>query len=38
MKYLGAMFNEEGSCEVEVDNRTGFTCRIIGALRKEVVD
>ena len=38
MKYLGAMFNEEGSCEDEVDSRIGLTCRTIGALRKEVVD
>ena len=26
MKYLGAMFNEEGSCEDEVDSRIG-NCR-----------
>ena len=38
MKYLGTMFNEEGSCEDEVDSRIGLTCRTIGALRKEVVD
>ena len=38
MKYLGAMFNEEGSCEDEVDSRIGLTCRTIGALRKEIVD
>ena len=38
MKYFGAMFNEEGSCEDEVDGRIGLTCRTIGALRKEVVD
>ena len=38
MKYLGAMFNEEGSCEDEVDSRIGLTCRTIGALRKEVED
>ena len=38
MKYLEAMFNEEGSCEDEVDSRIGLTCRTVGALRKEVVD
>ena len=38
IKYLEAMFNEEGSCEDEVDSRIGLTCRTIGALRKEVVD
>ena len=38
MKYLRAMFHEEGSCEDEVDSRIGLTCRTIGALRKEVVD
>ena len=38
MKYLGAMFNEEGSCEDEINSRIGLTFRTIGALRKEVVD
>ena len=38
MKYLGAMFNEEESCEDEVESRIELTCRTIGALRKEVVD
>ena len=38
MKYLGALFNEEGSCEDEVESRIGATGRTIGALRKEVVD
>ena len=27
MKYLGAMFNEEGSCKDEVDSRIELTCR-----------
>ena len=30
MKYLGAMLNEEWSCEDEVDNRIGLTCRTTG--------
>ena len=38
IKYLGAMFNEEGSCEDEVDNRIGLTCITTRTLRKEVVD
>ena len=37
MKSLGVMFNEEESCEDEVECRVGVTCRIIGALSKEVV-
>ena len=27
IKYLGAMFNEEGSCKDEVDSRIELTCR-----------
>ena len=38
MKYIGAMFNEEGTCEYEVESRIGMTCRTIGVLRKDVVD
>ena len=30
MKYLGAMLNEEWSCEDEVDNRIGLTCKTTG--------
>ena len=37
MKYLGAMLEEEGSCETEVDHRIGAASKVIGALRKEVI-
>ena len=37
MKHLGAMFSEEGLCENKL-SRNGMTCRIIGAVRQEVVD
>ena len=33
MKYLGALFNEEGTCEDEIESRIGATGRTIGALR-----
>ena len=38
MKYLGAMLEEEGSCEAEVDDRIGAASKVIGDLRKEVVN
>ena len=38
MKYLGAMLDEEGSCEVEVDHRIGAASKVIGAMRKEIID
>ena len=38
MKYLGAMLEEEGSCEAEVDHRIGAASKVIGALRKEVIN
>ena len=38
IKYLGAMLDEEGSCEAEVDHRIGAASKVIGAMRKEVID
>ena len=38
MKYLGAMLDEEGSCEAEVDHRIGAASKVIGAMRKEIID
>ena len=38
MKYLGAMLEEEGSCETEVDHRIGAASKVVGALRKEVIN
>ena len=37
-KYLGAMFNEEGTCDDEIENRIGTASKAIGALRKEVLE
>ena len=37
MKYLGALFNEEGSCEEEIENRIGAASKVIGAMRTEVL-
>ena len=38
MKNLGAMLDEEGSCEAEVDHRIGAASKVIGAMRKEIID
>ena len=38
MKYLPAILNKEGSCETEVDQRIGAASKVIGAMRKEVID
>ena len=38
IKYLGDMLDEEGSCEAEVDHRIGAASKVIGALRKEVIN
>ena len=38
MKYLGGMLEEEGSCEAEIDHRIGAASKVIGALRKEVIN
>ena len=32
------MLDEEGSCEAEVDHRIGAASKVIGAIRKEVID
>ena len=37
-KYLGAMFNEEGTCDDEIEKRIGAASKAIGALRKEVLE
>ena len=37
-KYLGAMFNEEGTCDDEIENRIDTASKAIGALRKEVLE
>ena len=38
MKYLGAMLDEERSCEAEVDHRIDAASKVIGAMRKEVIN
>ena len=38
MKYLGAMLEEEGWCEAEVDHRIGAASKVIEALSKEVIN
>ena len=38
MKYLVALFNEEGSCEEEIENRIGAASKVIGAMRSEVLE
>ena len=38
MKYLPAILNKEGSCETEVDQRIGAASKVIGAMRKEIID
>ena len=38
MKYLGAMLDEEGSCEAEADHGIGAAFKVVGALRKEVIE
>ena len=37
-KYFGAMFNEEGSCDHEIENRIGSAARMVGALRSEIIE
>ena len=38
MKCLGALFNEEGSCEEETENRIGAASKVFGAMRSEVLE
>ena len=38
MKYLGVLFNEEGTCEEEIDDRMGAALKVIGAMRSEVLE
>ena len=38
MKYLRALFNEEESCEEEIDNRIGAAAKVIGAVKSEVLE
>ena len=37
-KYLGAMFNVEASCDDEIETRIGIATRMVGALRRQVIE
>ena len=38
MKYLGAILSADGTCEEEIEQRVGAAARVIGAMRKEVLE
>ena len=38
MKYLGAILSADGTCEEEIEHRVGAAARVIGAMRKEVLE
>ena len=38
VKYLGAMFNDEASCDDEIENRIGTATRMVGGLRRQVIE
>ena len=38
MKYLGALFNGESSCDEKIENRVGAASKVIEALRSEVLE
>ena len=38
MKYLGVLFNEEGSCGQDIENRSGTASKVIGAMRSVVLE
>ena len=38
MKYLGALLNDEGTCEKETEKRTGAVPKVIGAISSEVLE
>ena len=37
-KYLGAMFNDKASCNDEIENTIGTATRMVGALRRQVIE
>lgn len=37
MKYLGTLFNAEGSCDEKIENRIGAVSKANGAIRSEVL-
>ena len=38
MKYLGTILSADGTCEEEIEHRVGAAARVIGAMRKEVLE
>ena len=38
MQYLGTIMNADGTCELEIEHRVGAAARVIGAMRKEVLE
>ena len=37
-KYLGAMFNVKASCDDEIENRIGIATRMVGTLKRQVIE
>ena len=38
MKYLGTILSADGTCEEEIEHRVGAAARVIGAMKKEVLE
>ena len=38
LKYLGAMISSDGLCDEEIEQRVGAAAKVVGAMRKEVLE
>ncbi len=38
LKYLGSSISADGSCDEDIEQRKGAAMRVIGAMRKEVLE
>ena len=38
LKYLGAVISADGKCDEEIEQRVGATAKVVGAMRKEVLE
>ena len=38
LKYLGAMISADGMCDEEIEQQVGATAKVVGAMRKEVLE
>ena len=38
LKYLGAMISADGRCDEEIEQRVGAAAKVVGAMRKEVLE